>query len=83
MAEKLPPLSFDTSLDLILLAQLARTLRDLGIYGWWLFGHCSTHGDRQEPVFEDQPPSQTTFGCRQCYRSGITRPLRVEDMRAI
>lgn len=81
--EKLPPFTADTSLDLILLVQLARTLRDLGIYGWWLYGHCSSHGERQEPVFEENPPSQVAFGCRPCYRNGIQRYITVEDMRAI
>ena len=79
--EKLPPFTADTSLDLILLVQLARTLVDLGVYGYWLHGHCSTHGDLQEPVFTEQPPSQVAFGCRACYRGGIQRYLKVEDLR--
>ena len=79
--EKLPPFTADTSLDLILMVQFARTLVDLGVYGYWLYGHCSTHGDVQEPVFADQPPSQGNFGCRACYRSGLTRSITVEDMR--
>lgn len=54
MADKIfPPLNFDTSLDLVLLVLRANTLRDLGLAGWWVYGHCSVHGDRQEPVFED------------------------------
>ena len=78
--EKLPPLNADSSLDLILLVQLAQTIADLGIYGWWLYGSCSTHGDLQEPVFGEQPPSQVAFGCRACYRNGLTRYVQVEDM---
>lgn len=84
MAEdRLPPLDADTSLDLVLLVQFARTIADPGITGWWIFSHCPTHGDRQEPIFEAMPPPEAKMGCRRCYQAGITRVLTIEDIRQL
>lgn len=81
--EKLPPITTNDAIDLIALVVAVNTLRDLGVFGWWLFGHCSTHGDRQEPVFEESVPAQSSFGCGRCYRAGYQRSIRVEDIQAI
>lgn len=55
--EKFPPLTGNDAIDLICLVARANTLRDLGVYGFWVFAHCSTHSDQQEPHFDENPPT--------------------------
>jgi len=70
----------DVALDLILLVRFARTLADLNVVGYWLWAHCSQHGDRQEAVFGPDLPASPSIGCRACYHVGVKRELVVEDI---
>lgn len=70
----------DDALDLIFLVRCATTLADLNVMGYWIWAHCSHHGDVQEAVFGPDVPTFTSFGCRACHHVGVKRELKIEDV---
>lgn len=88
VAEKFPPLTFDTSLDLVLLVVQANTLRDLGIAALAFiarYGTCSIHGavSDEVEVSNGVAPAGDYIRCPHCKVMGVTRRCPVETIGPI
>ena len=69
--ESLPPLDIESSIRLIHALDHVRTLRELGIVSWWLFGNCAEHQEFARLYLTPGPrPDETLVVCEVCERAG-------------
>ena len=79
-----PKLTIESALDLMTHLHCARTLRDMGIGGWMLRGHCSRHGEIEQVVLAIVfAPDDRFIACVRCARMGITKRVMVEAIDRI